>query len=224
MIYGDYKLKRGVLMPDKVCLYKERSKNYFDKKSANFFDTFDGKFCSFMYEGVMQKIKTQPFKSLLDVGCGTGAMLSMVTSENDDIQACGIDLSEKMIEKSAELLGQRVQLIVGDSDNLPWNENYFDLVVCNASFHHFPEPLKVLKEIKRVLKPNGRVIIAEPWWSGPKRFLINSFLNSPFNYLGDVRIYSEPESRKILKTSGFSSISWEIVGGKYSIACAKAEK
>lgn len=211
-------------MSNKVDIYKARSKIYFDKQSTNFFDTFDGKFCSLTYEGVMQRIKTQPFNSILDVGCGTGAILSLVISEYKDIQACGIDLSEKMIEKSAELLGRSVQLIVGDSDNLPWADNSFDLVVCNSSFHHFPEPLKVLKEIRRVLNSNGKIIIADPWWSKPKRFFINLFLDSPFNYLGDVKIYSETETRKLLTECGFISIEWEIVGKKYSIAIATAGK
>lgn len=211
-------------MPNKINSYKERSRNYFDKKSVNYFDTFDGKFCSLMYDDVIQQIKKQLFESVLDIGCGTGAMLSMIISDYKDVQACGIDLSEKMIQKSAELLGQRVKLVVGDSDNLPWVDNSFDLVVCNSSFHHFPEPLKVLEEIKRVLKPNGRIIIADPWWSEPKRFLINSFLRSPVNFLGDVRIYSEPEFRKMLTDSGFMSTSWEIVSKMYSIAIGVAEK
>jgi ubiquinone/menaquinone biosynthesis C-methylase UbiE len=211
-------------MSNKVNIYKERSKKYFDKQSTNFFDTFDGKFCSLMYEGVMQKIRTQPFNSILDVGCGTGAILSLVISEYKGIKACGIDLSEKMIEKSAELLGQSVQLIVGDSDNLPWADNSFDLVLCNSSFHHFPEPLKVLKEIRRVLKSNGKIIIADPWWSNSKIFFINLFLNSPLNFLADVKIYSETETRKLLTECGFVSIEWDIVGNKYSIAIAVAGK
>jgi ubiquinone/menaquinone biosynthesis C-methylase UbiE len=207
-------------MTNKVNIYKEKSKKYFDNQSTNYFDTFDGKYCSYMYEGVMKKIKMQPFKSILDVGCGTGAILSIVINVYKDVQACGIDFSEKMLEKAAELLGQKVQLIVGDSDNLPWEDDLFDLVICNSSFHHFPEPLKVLKEIRRVLKLNGRIIIAEPWWSSPKRFLINLFLISPFNYGGDVRIYSEKEIRKLLTECGFKFVEWEIITNKYSITNA----
>jgi ubiquinone/menaquinone biosynthesis C-methylase UbiE len=211
-------------MTDKVKMYKEKSKKYFDKQSNNYFDTFDGKYCSYMYEWVMKKIKMQPFKSILDVGCGTGAMLSIVINEYKDIQACGIDLSEKMLEKAAELLGQRVQLIAGDSDNLPWEDDYFDLVVCNSSFHHFPEPVKVLKEIRRVLKSNGRIIIAEPWWSNSKRIFINLFLNSPFNFGGDVRIYSGQDIQKLLTECEFKFVNREIILNKYTITDAIAGK
>lgn len=127
-----------------------------------------------------------------------------------------------MIEKAAEILGPGVQLVVGDADDLPWKNNSFDLVVCNSSFHHFPEPTRVLNEINRVLKPAGRIIIADPWWSRPKRFFINLFLNSPFNYLGDVRIYSEVETCEMLDKCRFSSISWELVDKKFFIAVASA--
>jgi ubiquinone/menaquinone biosynthesis C-methylase UbiE len=207
-------------MADKVNIYKEKSKKYFDNQSINYYDTFDGKYCSSMYEGVKNKMQMQPFKSILDVGCGTGAILSMAINEYKDVQACGIDLSEKMLKKAAEVLGQDVELIAGDSDNLPWKDEMFDLVVCNASFHHFPEPLKVLKEIRRVLKLSGRLIIADPWWSNPKRYLINLFLDSPFNFLGDVRIYSEQEARNLLTKCGFKFVEWEIIANKYSITSA----
>ncbi|MBP7332317.1 MAG: class I SAM-dependent methyltransferase [Firmicutes bacterium] len=210
-------------MSKKVNYYKEKSKVYFDKRASNFFNTWDGRFCVLMYDEVMRRIRAQPFKSILDIGCGTGAILSLALSEFAGIQACGVDLSEKMIEKAAEVLGGDVQLVVGDSDDLPWPDIFFDLVVCNSSFHHFPEPVKTLNEINRVLKPGGRIIIADPWWSRPKRFFINLFLNSPMNYLGDVRIYSEAETREMLEGCGFTCISWELIDKKYFIAIASAK-
>ena len=72
----------------------------------------------------------------------------------------GIDLSKGMIKKSREILGANVDLKVGDSENLLWGDNTFDVIICNASFHHYPNPLAVLKEMKRVLKADGRIIIA----------------------------------------------------------------
>lgn len=211
-------------MANKIGFYKRKSKIYFDKRAEDFLNTWDGRFCLLMYEEVMQRIRAQPFRSILDIGCGTGAVLTQVLDEFTDIRACGVDLSQKMIEKAAGILGPGVQLVVGDADDLPWKNDSFDLVVCNSSFHHFPEPIRVLNEINRVLKPGGRVIIADPWWPRPKRFFINLFLNSPFNYLGDVRIYSEVETREMLDRCRFSSISWELIDKRFFIAVALAKK
>ncbi len=205
-------------MSNQANVYKEKTKKYFDKISANYDDTWDGKYSRSMYGGVLEKIHKQPFKAILDVGCGTGDILAIVMNEYEDIQACGIDLSEKMLEKADGLLGKSVQLLVGDSDSLPWNNESFDLIICNASFHHYPEPLKVLMEMKRLLKAKGRIIIADPWWSEPKRLLLNLFLKSPFNYGGDVRVYSESEMHKLLADCGLELLEWEIRDNKYSIA------
>jgi len=204
--------------------YKETSKKYFDQQSINYFGTFDGKYCKDMYEEVIRKIKKRPARSVLDVGCGTGAMLSMLIADDQELQVSGIDFSEKMLDQAAELLGEKAQLVLGDSDALPWQDDLYDLVLCNSSFHHFPEPLKVLKEIRRVLKADGRLIIADPWWPNPTRSLINLFLNSPFNYLGDVRIYSEQEIGSLLLDCGFKLVEWELILNKFSIASATAAK
>lgn len=208
----------------KVNRYKDKSKKYFDKKSANYDDTFDGKYCNLMYDSVMKKIKMQAFDSILDVGCGTGAILSMVTDEYRHVKAYGIDFSEKMIEKASEILGRKAQLTVGESDSLPWSDDFFDLVVCNSSFHHYPEPVKTLTEMRRVLRPSGRVIIADPWWTDTIRFLINLYLKSPFNFGGDVRIYGEQEMVGFLAGCGFVNVEYEIVDQKFCIAAASAGK
>lgn len=168
-------------MPSKALQYKSNTKISFDKKSVNYDETYDGRYCGKMYQGVMAKLRMQPFESLLDVGCGTGTILAMVLSENKSAKISGIDLSEEMLKKASANLGDKAELVNGDSDNLPWKDNTFDVIVCNASFHHYPQPEKVLAEMRRVLKPNGRAIIADPWWPNPRRLLINLFLKSPFN-------------------------------------------
>ncbi|MEG3069794.1 MAG: class I SAM-dependent methyltransferase [Candidatus Syntrophopropionicum ammoniitolerans] len=111
-------------MANKTSFYKRKSKIYFDKRAGDFFNTWDGRFCLLMYEEVMQRIKAQPFRSILDIGCGTGVVLTQVLSECTDIQACGVDLSHKMIEKATEILGPGVQLVVGDADDLPWKNGF----------------------------------------------------------------------------------------------------
>jgi len=204
--------------------FKRKSKKHFDKQAANYVNTWDGRFCNSMYEGVLKKISGYPFMSILDVGCGTGTMLERLVKEYPDIHAAGIDLSEKMIVKASSLLGANVELLVGDAEKMPWPDNSFDLIICNASFHHYPKPSQALVEMQRVLKPYGRLVIADPWWSDKKRLFINYYLSSPLNFGGDVRIYSEQEMHQLLSESGFQTIEWELVAKTYSIATAIASK
>jgi ubiquinone/menaquinone biosynthesis C-methylase UbiE len=201
---------------------KELSKKHFDKLATNYGRSRDGRFCRSMYTGVIEKISRYSFMSLIDSGCGTGEMLSLLVKKYPDMQAFGIDFSENMISKASLLLGPNVQLLVGDVDKMPWPDNFFDLLTCNASFHHYPQPLKALSEVQRILKPNGRLIIADPWWPDTIRLLINNYLKSPLNTSGDVKIYSEQEMYQLLSESGFQSIEWELMSGTYFIATAVA--
>ncbi len=167
----------------------------------------------------------RPSDHVLDIGTGTGVVALRAARKIDDAgMVCGIDLSENMLNRAAKTLGEKVQLVLGDADNLPWQENTFDLLICNSSFHHYPEPLKVLMEMRRVLKADGRLVIADPWWSNAQRRLINLYLKSPFNLKGDVRIYSKQEFIMLLSECGFQQIEWEKPSNKYCIASAVAGK
>ncbi len=203
---------------------KEISKRYFDKKSDNYLDTWDGRYCQSMYDGVLQELDRQPFESMLDVGCGPGNMLAMVIDKYPGVRACGVDISANMIHKAAGLVGDRARLLVGDAEALPWQDDSFDLVICSGSFHHYPDPLKALKEMRRTLKSAGRLIIADPWWPSPLRYLINLYLQSSLNFQGDVRIYPGTEMRRMLASCGFTSIERSIRGRKYTLCTAKAGK
>lgn len=197
--------------------YKVTSKKNFDDKAANYFDTWDGKYSALMYKDVIEKIKKQSFSSVLDIGCGTGAMLSLIAEQNKNISLNGIDFSKEMITQATRLLDNNINLVCGDADNLPWEDNYFDLIICTSSFHHYPEPYKVLNEMRRVLNPTGRLIIADPWWCGIYRLFINLYLKTPFNLKGDYRIYSKKEIVHIINKCGFKVIEFENPNGKYYI-------
>lgn len=200
--------------------HKSKTLNNFNKIAAGYDQSWDGKWSALMYDDVLNRIDEQPFQTMLDVGCGTGNLLSKVIQQYEDVKVSGIDFSPKMLNIAAENLGDYAELRLGDAEDLPWPDNSFDLLVCNSSFHHYPEPLKVLMEMRRVLKSNGRVIIADPWWSRTIRFLINIYLRTPLNMEGDVRIYSQQEYRWLLSRTGFQSIEWEKPTDKYCIAQA----
>lgn len=204
--------------------YKERSKNHFEKISSHYSDTFTGKYTEPMHDGLMQELAGRNFETLLDVGCGTGTFLSKILNRFG-AKVAGIDISTGMIEQSRELLGERADLKFGDSEHLPWNDESFDIVTCIASFHHYPNPELVLKEMKRVLRHCGSVIIADPWAPNPWRFFANLIARTRLNRGGEVKVYSQSEMRELLEKCGFTSMKWKVKGElwkKYFIVTAIA--
>ena len=75
----------------------------------------------------------------------------------------GIDISQGMIEKAKNnSIGiPNVDFYQASADDLPFNNDYFDTVICSNSFHHYLQPIVALKEVKRVLKPNGKIHILD---------------------------------------------------------------
>ena len=192
--------------------YKEKSKKHFDEMSSDYSSTFTGKYTEPMHYSLMKELEGKNFKTLMDVGCGNGTFLSMVINKFD-VEVSGIDISPGMIEKSKELLDDRADLKVGDSEHLPWNDRFFDVITCSASFHHYPSPELVLKEMKRVLRSGGILMIADPFTSNELfRFFANILMK--FSKSGDVRIYSQKEMQELLEKCGFSLIKWETEGKK----------
>jgi len=149
-------------------------------------------------------------KSILDVGCGTGAFLAHFAAQTDVLLA-GVDISPGMAACAAKRLGARADVRVGDSESLPWRGETFDAVVCIASFHHYPNPTQVLREMHRVLRPTGRVYLADLRLVSPVRQAVNLVI--PFLRTGDVRMYSEGEIHLLACQAGFHPAGCRILPG-----------
>ena len=105
---------------------------------------------------------------ILDVGCGTGTLTSMIAHKmNWKGSIFGIDLSPRMIKiakKKVSRNGSRAEYKVASSLALPFDDETFDVAVTSLIYHQimsFQEKVKTLSEILRVLKPEGRYIAAE---------------------------------------------------------------
>ena len=70
--------------------------------------------------------------------------MKQVISEDSHRHLTGIDLSSQMIEKAKHQLKNKATLVVGDSENLPFFDQTFDIVYCNDSFHHYPNPPTII--------------------------------------------------------------------------------
>ncbi len=113
-------------------------------------------------EGLLQ---AQVSGSVLDLGCGTGDLLPFFMSKN--ISYTGLDLSSKMIERAAAnhaglVAGGKAKFLTGDSENIPFEDNQFQIVTAVGLIEYFPDASKVLNEIARVLKPGGIALITVP--------------------------------------------------------------
>ena len=183
---------------------KKASKQYFDSQAENYDNSHDGKFVLPMYSEILRLIKEADVRVLLDVGCGTGNVLAQLV--DTDMSLLGIDISEKMIEVAARRLGERAQLAAGDAERLPYQNESIDFIVCNASFHHYPNPQKVLSEMHRVLTPKGTLLIGDP--QPPS--LVRAFMNIVLKYSnsGDYRLYSKSDFAKQLSKCGFEMCYW----------------
>lgn len=98
---------------------------------------------------------------VLDVGCGTGqAMLQLIRKA--DVELHGIDVSADMLAVAKKkLYGKEVRLTEASVYKIPYPDNHFDYLVSTEMFHHLGSPIRALKEMRRVLKRGGVLILTD---------------------------------------------------------------
>jgi ubiquinone/menaquinone biosynthesis C-methylase UbiE len=112
---------------------------------------------------MLQTAQPGPEDSVLDVACGPGVVTCAFAGVAR--HATGIDLTPAMLEQARKnqdaLSLSNVAWDQGDVTRLPYADGQFDIVTCRFAFHHFPEPLAVLKEMARVCRSGGRVVVTD---------------------------------------------------------------
>lgn len=120
--------------------------------------------------GAIAAAPSRPIQAL-DLACGTGNYLSVQrASFGAEVVWRGLDASPAMLERAKAKL-EGIDLVQGRAEELPYETSTFDFVSCNFAFHHFEDKGRALDEIRRVLKPGGRVRLTniDPrrmsgWW------------------------------------------------------------
>lgn len=111
-------------------------------------------------------------KQILDIATGTGDLALMMAKIDPD-KITGLDISAGMLEIGKEKIAKakltdKIEMIVGDSENMPFPDNTFDAITVSFGVRNFANLDKGLTEIRRVLKPNGTFVVLET--SNPTKF------------------------------------------------------
>jgi demethylmenaquinone methyltransferase/2-methoxy-6-polyprenyl-1,4-benzoquinol methylase len=114
---------------------------------------------------VVKLIKAQEPKTILDIATGTGD-LAIAMADTDAEKIIGLDISSGMLEIGKQKinkkgLSSKIEMVLGDSENMPFEDNTFDAITVAFGVRNFENLKNGLKEILRVLKPNGIFVILE---------------------------------------------------------------
>jgi len=113
---------------------------------------------------LLEKAKVTLQDRILEVGCGTGAILGELAELND--LSFGIDVSQKYVEYCQKNF-EKPHLAAADAYHLPFSDSRFDLVCCHYFLLWIERPEQIIAEIRRVLKSGGKLLIfAEPDYGG----------------------------------------------------------
>ena len=131
-------------------------------------ETYDKLFHRFYFHFTQKRVISllglRENQCFLDIGCGTGWAVRYAASlVRNKGNFYGIDISSGMIEKAENNCKgcENIYFYKADAAALPFEGDFFDLIMCTNSFHHYFSPSKVLGEVYRVLKPGGKIYVAE---------------------------------------------------------------
>lgn len=177
---------------------------------------------------------------IIDVATGTGD-LALAAMKLNPSKISGIDISHKMLGIGKEKVmrkgfSEKINLIPGDSENIPFNDNIFDVAMVAFGVRNFSDPLKGLSEMKRVVRKGGMIMVLE--FSKPSGFPFKTLYNfyfrnilplfgrlfskdkNAYSYLPDsvMKFPDNEEFLTLLEQAGFSDTHQvKLTGGVASI-------
>jgi ubiquinone/menaquinone biosynthesis C-methylase UbiE len=109
----------------------------------------------------LARLQLNPSDRILDVGCGTGELLSRIAAKHPQASLAGLDPVPQMLAQARAKLPGEVELRAGWANALPWPDASFDVVVSCNMFHYITHPVDAIREMGRVLVPGGRIVITD---------------------------------------------------------------
>ncbi len=180
----------------------------------------------------VDQIKLMPGEKYIDVAAGTGDMaIEIIRQGVADIHVAAVDFSQNMIDFGGKKIKKMhfenmIKFHLADGENLPFEDNSFNSAVCAFGVRNFSDQFKGIKEMRRVIKENGRIVILEFSQPGNRFFrflyyfyfkkvlpLIGGLISgrfSAYRYLPDsvLNFYSQEELKLVMEKAGLKKINY----------------
>ncbi|MCB2171309.1 class I SAM-dependent methyltransferase [archaeon] len=145
-----------------------------------------------------------PPRTVLDVGCGTGMLAGLLSEAG--YKVVGIDLSDVAVQKCR---ARGIEAYQQDlAEKLQFSDNTFDCILMSEVIEHLVDPIQVLKELRRVLKINGVMVITTPnssFITRRFRYLIGKSSTETQNF-SHLRFFSADFLKRVVTSAGFSIV------------------
>ena len=157
----------------------------------------------YITERLFQLLSPQTNGTYLDIGCGTGNYT--IALANKGINFCGVEPSKKMLD-IARLRNTRINWLLGQSEDIRVNDNFFDGAMATLTVHHWADLKKAFTEIHRVLKENAKIVF---FTAAPEQ-MKGYWLNHYFPKMMDNSIIQMPSFDTIQDAATYAGL--KIVG------------
>ncbi|MDR1867477.1 MAG: class I SAM-dependent methyltransferase [Treponema sp.] len=173
----------------------------------------------------LKQLEIKPGDSILDIGCGGGKNISRMLKRAYTGTVCGLDYAKASVEKSKSLnrkavLTGRADIRLGTVSRNPWQDGTFDLVTAFETVYFWPDFAHDVREVRRVLKPDGLFFICNEInipekGKQPYQFWIRAL---------DLKTYTARDFHRILTDTGFTGIVIQVKGKNGICVSARAQK
>lgn len=152
---------------------------------------------------MLDLLKIQPKDHVMELGFGGGRLLRMIAKEVKQGLVVGVDFSQDMVQQATKRNQRLIQagLIViehASIESLPFPDNHFDKICTANTLYFWPQPEENIKELQRVLKPGGRLVIGF--------HTQEQMENMPAPQTKEFTLYKESEVQQLLESTGFTQI------------------
>lgn len=169
-------LNHGYKSLDNISLIKYKKEDIFWENQLNLYTHLIQLFKK--YKTNISTLKT------LDIGCGLGRGTQLLKKYYNFENITGIDINKNFIEYANKKY-QNVNYEIGDATNLKYGDNTFDLIINVESLHNYKYTYHFYNEVKRILKPNGHLLLTDPFIPYKDDFISEDFFNRSGLYMLD---------------------------------------